>query len=59
MAPTATHLTVDEYDRLYGHESGWEYWFGEARRKPAPTYLHGILAGLLLDLLRRADMSLR
>ncbi len=54
MAPTTRQLTVDEYDRRYGHESGWEYWFGEARRKPVPTYLHGILAGLLLDLLRRA-----
>ena len=54
MTPTTTHLTVDEYDRLYGHESGWEYWFGEARRKPVPTYLHGILQILLGDLLRLA-----
>ena len=54
MTPTATHLTVDEYYRVYGHESGWEYWFGEARRKPMPTHLHGVLAGLLFDLLHLA-----
>ena len=54
MAPATTHLTVDEYDRRYGHQSGWEYWFGEARRKPVPTYLHGILQILLGDLLRLA-----
>ena len=54
MAPIATRLTVDEYDRIYGHESGWEYWFGEARRKPMPTVLHGILQLLLGELLRIA-----
>ena len=50
----AAHLTVTEFDRIYGHESGWEYWFGEARRKPVPTLLHGILQVVLADLLRLA-----
>ena len=55
MKPTtSTQLTVEEYDRLYGSEIGWEYWFGEARRKPVPTYLHGILSFLLAELLRQA-----
>jgi Uma2 family endonuclease len=55
MAPTtASHLTLQEYDRLYGHESGWEYWDGEAIRKPVPTFLHGLLSVLLCDLLRQA-----
>ena len=54
MTPAAEHLTVDEYDRVYGHESVWEYWFGEARRKPMPTHLYGVLAGLLFDLLHLA-----
>ena len=54
MAPTASHLTLQEYDRIYGHESGWEYWDGEAIRKPASTFLHGLLSILLGELLRRA-----
>jgi Uma2 family endonuclease len=55
MAPTlAEHLSVAEFDRLYGSERGWEYWFGEARQKPVPTYLHGLLSLLLGELLRRA-----
>jgi hypothetical protein len=55
MAPSATTiLTVQQFDALYGGESGWEYWFGEARRKPLPTYLHGILQGVLFELLIRA-----
>lgn len=54
MVPASTHLTVTEYDRVYGHESGWEYWFGEARRKPVPTHLHGLLQILLAELLRFA-----
>ena len=47
MARTASSLSLEEYDLIYGHESGWEYWFGEARRKPVPTYLHGLLSLLL------------
>ena len=56
MAPGAstTFLTVNEYENLYGNESGWEYWFGEARRKPVPTKFHGILQALLAELLRLA-----
>jgi Uma2 family endonuclease len=56
MAPNAATalLTVNEYDALCGHEAGWEYWFGEARRKPVPTYLHGLLKIVLGGLLSRA-----
>jgi Uma2 family endonuclease len=54
MAPVASQLTIEEYDRLYGGESGWEYRSGVAYRKPVPTLLHGILAALLADLLRLA-----
>jgi Uma2 family endonuclease len=52
--PTSTHLSVKEYERIYGPEPGWEYWFGEARPKPVPTHLHGLLSLLLGELLRRA-----
>jgi len=54
MAPLATRLTLEEYDRIYGHESGWEFRSGVAHRKPVPTFLHGVLAILLGDLLRLA-----
>ncbi len=54
MAPAATRLTVEEFDLLYGNQKGWEYWFGVPRQKPVPTYLHGVLAGVLFQLLRRA-----
>jgi Uma2 family endonuclease len=54
MPPAGTQLTINEYDALYGGEPGWEYWFGEARRKPVPTKLHGLLQFLLGELLRRA-----
>jgi Uma2 family endonuclease len=54
MAPATTSLTVSQYDARYGSESGWEYWFGEPRRKPAPAKFHGILQSLLAGLLRLA-----
>jgi len=55
MALAATHhLSIAEYENLYGSESGWEYWFGEARRKPVPIHIHGILQALLAELLRLA-----
>jgi Uma2 family endonuclease len=47
-------ITSTEYDRLYASESGWEFWFGEARRKPIPTQFHGILQLLLGYLLKMA-----
>lgn len=47
-------ITAIEYDRLYAHEAGWEYWFGQARRKPVPTELHGVLQLILGHLLRLA-----
>jgi Uma2 family endonuclease len=54
MAPSATFLSIADFDKLYAAEPGWEYWFGEARRKPVPTKFHGILQNLLADLLRWA-----
>src|SRR5436305_1300964 len=44
-------LTLEEFDRLYGAEAGWEYWFGEAVKKPVPTWSHGILQFVLANLL--------
>ena len=57
MASAATLLTIDEYHQRYAHENGWEYWFGEAIRKPVPTWLHAILQVLVADLLREGGIS--
>jgi Uma2 family endonuclease len=54
MATATTHLTLEEFDQQYGHESGWEYWFGEAVRKPVPTWYHAILQIVLSNLLFEA-----
>lgn len=54
MATVAVpRLTLEDFDRQYGHENGWEYWFGEAVRKPVPTWYHGILQVILGELLFR------
>ena len=39
---------------LYGHEAGWEFWFGKAVRKPVPNWMHGILQTLLGQFLYEA-----
>lgn len=54
MPLTTEYVTTADYDRLYAQEAGWEYWFGQVRRKPVPTELHGILQLLLGALLRAA-----
>ena len=52
--PHVVSLSALDYSRLYGSESGWEFWFGEPRRKPMPTPFHGILQLLLGQLLKLA-----
>ena len=56
MATTTanTSLTLEEYQKQYGGEPGWEYDNGEAVRKPVPDWLHGVLQALLVELLYRA-----
>ena len=49
-----TLLTLEEFDARYGSEPGWEYWFGEAVRKPVPTWYHGVLQVVLANLLLEA-----
>jgi Uma2 family endonuclease len=53
---TATHLlTLEEFRARYAHEKPhYEYWFGEAVQKSAPTWLHGVLQALLGEMLRGA-----
>lgn len=51
-APT---LTFEQFERLYaGSDRAVEYWHGEVIEKPVPTFLHGLLQALFLEVLRRA-----
>jgi len=54
MASPAHYLTIEAFDRQYGHENGWEYWFGQAVQKPMPTWAHGTLQQLIAELIRQA-----
>ncbi len=52
MSAVAQHLTVEEFDKLYADRKPYhEYWFGEAIQKSMPTWLHGLLQGVLIILL--------
>ena len=52
---TATRLTLDEFRSAYaGRKPHYEYWFGEARQKPTPTWLHGLLQAILCEFFMRA-----
>jgi Uma2 family endonuclease len=54
MATAPQLLTVEEFDKRYGSESGWEYWYGRALRKPVPDKLHALLQRILMQLLNAA-----
>jgi len=54
MASPAQYLTIEAFDSQYGHENGWEYWFGQAVQKPMPTWAHAVLQPLLCELIRQA-----
>ena len=51
MATAPPFLTVEEFDKRYGSESGWEYWYGRAVCKPVPDKLHALLQRILMQLL--------
>lgn len=53
MATAASHLSIEEFHRLYdGVKPYREYWFGEAIPKPMPTSLHGAIQFALMTLFR-------
>ena len=55
MAATADRLTIADFERLYGDKKPYyEFWFGEAVPKAMPTWLHGLLQGIILMLLKEA-----
>ncbi len=53
MAAATTLLTLEEFNAQYAHEHGYEYWFGEAVQKGMPTWLHGLLQAILLELFHK------
>lgn len=50
MATVPTRISLEEFHTRYGHESGYEYWFGEVVQKSVPTWLHAILQALLVEI---------
>jgi Uma2 family endonuclease len=55
MATVAGKLTLKEFERQFGDAKPYhEYWFGEAVPKAMPTWLHGLLQHILMDLLKEA-----
>ena len=48
-------LTLEEFHQQYAHcDQAYEFWYGEAVPKGMPTWIHGILQHIIMDLLRRA-----
>lgn len=54
MSTTVGTLTLYEFEQQYGHsEPHYEYWQGTAVRKAMPTWIHGLVQRILLELLTR------
>lgn len=55
MASLPSKLTVAEFESRYGQEKPYyEFWRGEPVQKAMPTWIHGFLQGILLNLLTQA-----
>ena len=57
MAAAPQHLTLEEFDRLYGGQKPYhEYWFGQAVQKPVPNRIHALLQYILSKLLEEIGL---
>jgi Putative restriction endonuclease len=58
MAAAPQHLSLEEFDRLYGHDQKpyYEYWFGQAIQKPVPNIIHSLLQAIMAILLREIGL---
>jgi Uma2 family endonuclease len=55
MAAAAGKLTFLEFQSQYEHgDRSYEYWYGEAVPKGSPTWIHGLLQGVIGQLLTEA-----
>ena len=58
MATLLNLLTLAEFEAQFGHEKPYyEFWYGEAIQKSMPTWIHGLLQGILIQLLRKAGFK--
>ena len=52
MTAVAEKLTFLEFQSKYGQgDRSYEYWYGEAVPKGMPTWIHGLLQGIIMGLL--------
>jgi Uma2 family endonuclease len=55
MPAPAEKLTFPEFRSKYERsERSYEYWYGEAVPKGMPTWMHGLLQGIIMQLLSEA-----
>ena len=55
MATALHRLTLEEFETRFGHEKPYyEFWYGEAVQKSMPTWIHGLLQRILMELLTEA-----
>ena len=54
--PTTTaKLTLDQFQEQFGGgDRAYEFWYGEAIPKSMPTWVHGLLQAIILQLLKEA-----
>jgi len=58
MVAVADHLTLGEFQSKYEKgDRSYEYWHGRAVSKGMPTWTHGILQGIVMDLLTEAGYT--
>jgi Uma2 family endonuclease len=52
---TSIKLTYEQFLEQFGREDrSYEYWYGEAVAKGTPTWLHGLIQGIIVQLLKEA-----
>jgi Uma2 family endonuclease len=55
MATTTAKLTLEQFQEQFGRgDRVYEFWYGEAIVKSMPTWVHGLLQAILLQLLKEA-----
>jgi Uma2 family endonuclease len=55
MPAVSETLTFLEFQAQYQHrETSYEYWYGEAKPKGRPTWIHGLLQRIVMELLGEA-----
>ncbi len=55
MPAVSQTLTLREFEAQFSHQKPYyEFWYGEAIQKAMPTWIHGLLQRILMDLLVQA-----